>query len=186
MVKKEGDSCLTCIKNSRKCKGTQLQMVKGQKRCQNCASPGKGSSGRICYWVNAARGVATFDDAVRIMSKELGGRILTKNTRKGRLERQERSSGGQSDSDVVQDNNRTEFEQTETLNEQQVDEDIILKSDDECVYPGLRSSSISSDNNIVRAVQDVVVGDLGVPEGTSYEIVEELAIKKILGDALGS
>lgn len=185
MVKKEEDSCLTCIKNSRRCKGTQLHMVKGHKRCQNCAVPGKGSAGRVCYWSNPDRGVVTFEDAVKIMGKELGGRVLTKNTRQGRLQRQEKAEGGMSESGVVEDDDGTEAQQTENVNESRLDEGVAITSDNKHVYPGPASTLVSSDN-IIREVQDVVVGDLGVTEDTPYEMVEELAIRKLLGDALGS
>lgn len=84
MTKNEGDSCMTCLRYSRRCKGTELEMVKGDKRCATCAHPGKNTKGRVCYWRDPDNGITTYEEA----KQKLGGRYLEDNTRGGRLKKQ--------------------------------------------------------------------------------------------------
>lgn len=102
MTKEETDTCLTCIRYNRRCKGTQLVMVNGTKRCQTCATPGTGTSSRICYYRDPDQGIHTFEDAQRVLGPSYGGRRLGQNTRAGRLERQERA-GDAADEDTQTD-----------------------------------------------------------------------------------
>lgn len=117
MTKEEDETCLTCIRYNRRCKGTQLVVVKGTKRCQTCATPGTGTSSRICYYRDPARGIHTFEDAQRVLADTYGGRRLDQNTRAGRLERQGRAADAASQTDDDDDADTEEEDEEETEEE---------------------------------------------------------------------
>lgn len=83
LIKSADECCLTCIHYGRECKGTELVSVKAKKghsesRCKVCSS-----NNRVCYWLDPAQGIATYDDAKRV----LGGYTCAGNTVAGRAKR---------------------------------------------------------------------------------------------------
>lgn len=88
IFKLEDDSCLTCISQNRKCRGTVVELDKdGKPRCQWCAHPIKKdptstASARKCYWREEENGILTYEQA-----QAAYGRTIQKNTRAGIQER---------------------------------------------------------------------------------------------------
>lgn len=189
MTKGESDSCITCIRGKRRCRGTNIQLVKGHKRCETCATPGTNTKGRVCYWKNEDRGVYTYEDAQRIMAKELGGRILTQNTRAGRLERQQR---GESASTGVTSTMPEDVSyaidpdlDSDTFHGDEDNEAVtVVHSDtDDTLHEELNGELASAVDSAYRSLYDTISGDLGVSDN-DHSYTTSLLIDRAILEAL--
>lgn len=168
LTKEESGSCITCIRGKRKCKGTQIQLIKGHKRCETCATPGTNTSGRVCYWKNKDRGVFTYKDAQREMAKELGGRVLTANTRAGRLERQQRktsaSTGATSSMpDDVSHLIDPDLYSDTICGDEDAEADAVVHADtDDAIHEELNGELASAVDSAYRSLYDIIANDLDV------------------------
>lgn len=174
LTKRESDSCLTCLRYSRRCKGTIVVIVNGHKRCQCCANPGKGTAGRVCYWYNPEEGIYTYEDGQRLLAKKLGGRVLKKNTRQGRQKRQRRSVRQNSTQYVPDDDEEKDGRSTEDhVGEQHVEND---SPPDESLQ---RAAETAHD-----LLRTVVALDLHLPPNSQSDMIR-LAVERGLRDAFG-
>lgn len=188
MTKNESDSCLTCLRNNRRCKGTEINLIKGNKRCANCVKPGKNTSGRVCYWRDPSRNVHTYEDAQRELAEELGGRILEKNTRAGRVERQQETAS--------QSDERNLLSNTETTGANSVSD---AEMEDDCASDTQMTDTSSDhvdtiENNIGLdlfaatqsahwSVCSVITQDLGLHE-SDHSLETILMVEQSILDAL--
>lgn len=177
MTKKESDSCLTCLRYSRRCKGTTIVIFNGHKRCQCCANPGKGTAGRVCYWCNPEEGIYTYEDAQRLLAKKLGGRVLAKNTRTERQKRQRRSARQNShqhvpEIDGIEDGDE-DIEDTER-HVGHLDEEGNVPADEP------RQNAAETTHALLRTM---VALDLRLPPNSQSDMIR-LAVERGMRDAL--
>lgn len=168
MTKNEDDSCLTCLSQGRLCKGTELTLVKGRKRCAVCIKPGTKTSGRICYWKAPDRGVNTYEDAQRILGKEYGGRTLVQNTRAERARRQQAQP--QDNQLIVPEDDRGDENDVPNVNEANGDNDAGVKANEDFggqfdMNSNTGSQLWSAAESAHQSLYGIVAEQLGLREG---------------------
>lgn len=179
MSKNEDGSCLTCVRYRRKCKGTSLKLVKGAKRCEQCAKPGTNTSGRVCFWKVPSKGVHTYEDAQRILGRNMGGRTIQQNTRQGRLKRQKKAEAEASQVVPPTPENKSDGGRSDV---EMVDPHAGTPADDDIDHDGDGGLS-SAAESARQSLYDVVAADLGLPE-TNHSDATRLAVERVIRDAL--